>query len=180
MSGNTATVVAGLAGILVSIICSYVFYWLGGRDSHRQNSELMQEVAELRTLLSSFVQGIADRLPAAHALIKTAGGDKGVDPSVANLPKEATDIAMEELIRASLGALLNERGEVDMTRLLREVGGAVGPRHMAEAVAVLRRLRDQGVVSWGDAEDLSQVRTVRVHIIQRPDASAPPGSDDVG
>lgn len=76
--------------------------------------------------------------------------------------------AIEELVRASLGALVNERGEVDMSRLMQEVSLAAGSQGMSAAFEALRRLRSRGVVDWdGSDESLPQVGTLHVQPLRR-------------
>jgi hypothetical protein len=164
MGANTLTVVVGGVGVLCSAIFPYYFYWLGGRKAKAQNSEL-------RSLISLLVQQrISDRSPASSGAVQLDAPRSGVaPPSDALADSVLSDAALEELVRASLGALLNERGEVEMTRLLGEVGAVLGPSHMSDALSALRRLRAKGVVSWDDGDDdMSRVRTVRVVVVQRP------------
>jgi hypothetical protein len=177
LSSNTATVIAGIAGILGSVACSYIFYWLGGRSSRRQNADLVGQIEGLRRLLANFVQGISER-PSKNDVRRIAELTHGDATAAATITKSLDTLtsaaAVEELVRASLGALVNEKGEVDMSRVLREASHAVGPRRMPEVVRVLSRLRAQGVVSWDGGEpDPSQEQVIRVRPVQVPGPAAP-------
>lgn len=165
MSANSLTVIVGVLGIAVSAVLSYVFFWLGGRKSSAQNSEL-------RSLISILVERrIADqsRPSLDHAQSETTDQSHQLVVSRGSSDALLSDVALEELLRASLAALVDERGEVQMTRLLREVSAAVGSHHISDALNLLRRLRDQAVVSWeGSDDDLTKVSTVHVMLVERP------------
>lgn len=159
MNANTLTVIVGVAGI----VASYFLYMLGVRKAKVENDLLRQEIADTRSVLSEYV----------YARSKNSGKD-AVTQAAGPATEVVSDIAIEELIRASLGALVNERGEVDVTRLMREVAAVVRPSDIRDAQATLRRLRDQGVVWWdGGDDDLSGVRTLHVRVVQRSDDGDP-------
>jgi hypothetical protein len=73
---------------------------------------------------------------------------------------------LELLVRASLGMLLNERGEVSVERVLSEVGMSLRRPSRDAIVATLQSLRARCLVDWSGPDDLTGVEVVRV---------APPG-----
>jgi hypothetical protein len=157
MSANTLTVIVGIVGI----VASYFLYLIGARKARAENGLLRQEMADTRSVLANYV----------HARSKEAEEKPETHPA-RSVTGALSDAAIEELLRASLGALVNERGDVDVTRLMREVVGVVGPSHISDALATLRRLRDQGVVSWDGADDdPSAVRTLHVRVAQSSDGA---------
>lgn len=162
LSGNAAPLTLGVAGIVVSIACSWIFYCLGGRIARRQNVTLLKEINDLRRLLADYVHSMSERLGPADG--EPGEQEASSTGSAADAMSHAEpNAAVEELVRASLGALVNERGEVDMSRLMREVSLAIGPNGLSAAYDSLRLLRARGVVEW-DASDesLSDVRTIHV------------------
>jgi hypothetical protein len=152
MNANTLTVIVGIAGI----VASYLLYLVGARKARTENGRLHQEIADTRSVLASYV------------FARSNSSDKKAVTSPASSATDLLpDTAIEELLRASLGALVNERGDVDVTRLMREVAAVVGPSHIADALATIRRMRDQGVVWWdGGGDDLSGVRTLHVRVVR--------------
>jgi hypothetical protein len=152
---GAAPVTLGIAGIVVSVVCAWLFYWLGGRVGRRQNSALLKEISELRKLLAEYVQSMSERLDTTSLLY-----EGHIEPSSESLEPADTigrsepNVAIEELVRASLGALVNEKGEVEMSRLMREVSLAMGSQDPSVAFEVLRRLRPKGVVDWGTSDEL--------------------------
>jgi hypothetical protein len=160
VSGDALNLLLAAAGIISSAVLSVVFYRLGTRAADAQKAELLEELDGLRKMLANVVQRVAGRdaapvrAPGATGPPTTGGGValEGKDP----------DSAVELLVLASLGALLNERGEVSLPRLLREVGEALRRPSYQQVVAVLRRLRDEGSVDWDGATDLAGVEVVRV------------------
>lgn len=155
MSANILTLMVGIAGILAG----YYFYFLGTRKAKAENARLHRDIAETNKVLSNLLR------------VRSEYSNGGVvTPSTASTNAPISDVAVEELLRAFLGALVNERGDVDKTRLMREVGAVLGPGRITGAVDVLRRLRDQGVVSWDEnGDDLSRVRTLHVRVVQAPE-----------
>jgi len=172
MSGNATTIVVGIVGVGVSVIVAYVFYWIGEKSSgdqvrglRTQNGELLSSVDSVRRLLAVYVERMEQR---SSQLAPTSGtGAHGESLPTGfgggrHGPTEA-DSAVLELVRASLSVLQNERGEVDPSLLLDEVGRAVGPDRLPLAENELRRLRATGDVEWqGDDSDLCKVPILRV------------------
>ena len=184
MSANLLTLIVGIVGVLAS----YFFFWLGGRTTKGQNSELHNEIADLKSAISKseaetaevrsvnrhILERIDDGSIVSRNVVRPRRPDDNLELQTSSRNSLLSDVAVEELIRASLGALINERGDVDVARLRREVAAAVGPSYIASAMDVLRRMRDQGVVSWDGDDDLSQVRTLHLMV---PHATG--GGDDL-
>jgi hypothetical protein len=164
LSGNDLPITIGVAGIVVSIVCSWVFYWLGGRITRRQNESLLKEINDVRKLLAGYVQSMSERLGLTSHVQEKAAERSSAGIQTADAPGDAEpNAAVDELVRASLGALVNARGEVDMSRLMRELSFAMGQQGLAAALRVLQRLRSGGVVEWdGSDESLPLVRTLHV------------------
>jgi hypothetical protein len=163
MSGATAT----LVGILGAILISVIFYWLGTRSARGEKQHLLSEIGELRSLVSNLIQELPERLPSEDDIRKMIAGTGASEATVVNVARTletaTADAAVEALVRASLGALLNHRGEVSLPRLMQEVGHAMGKPRYLEVAEVLRRLREDGLVDWdGDNADLSGIQIVRV------------------
>lgn len=70
---------------------------------------------------------------------------------------------LEVVTQAALGALVNERGEVPVGRLLRDVASATGAASTKSVEEMLLRMRKDGAVDWaGEAGSLAGVRVLRV------------------
>ncbi len=159
MNENALTLTVGVAGILAAWWFPWWFYRSGLRKARAENASLHKEIAGAREVLQNFMQ----------VRSRDAGRDV-VESSASAASAPLSDAAVEELLRASLGALVNERGNVDMVRLKREVAAVVGASHLTDALAILRRLRDQGVVWWdNDADNLAQVPVLHVKVLRSTD-----------
>jgi hypothetical protein len=157
-------------GIVASVVIAFLTYLFGGRAaarqhreslraSHAENETLVGELRDLRNTFSSFVERTQGRLRANAAPVGRPSQITGdSDRSVANDP------AIAELVIAWLGALVNERGEVDMTRLLAEVSRALGSAHLKDVIDELRRLHSTGALEWDGPDDVATVQTVRVKL----------------
>jgi hypothetical protein len=163
LGSNAASIILGIAGIVASVVCAWLFYWLGGRIARRENGALLKEINELRKLLADYVQSMSERLGSMQREDgRVVASDEGSCATVA-VARAEPNAAIEGLVRASLGALVNERGEVDMSRLVREVSLATGPTGLSAAFEVLRQLRSRGVVEWDGSDDvLPQVHSIRL------------------
>lgn len=160
MSSDLLTIAVGVAGVLASVLCSAAAFRWGAQQADRQKTELLLRIHELQSMLSGLVRGIESGATAT-------GGPTVPWPSSSyrgsHISSEAEcSPATELLVRASLGALLDERGEVRLQRLLDEVASALGSPSQAGTIFALQRLRETGVVDWDGAADLSDVQVVRV------------------
>lgn len=156
MNGDVLTVTVGAAGVVASIICSSLAFRRGAQQADSQKAELLLEIQEVRGVLSSFARGVA-RLRTPLPIPGRAVGDRHI-PQVADPDDDAVDL----LVRASLGALLDERGEVRVQRLLDEVSSALGTPDHEVTVAALGRLRDVGSIDWDGDDDLMGVQVICV------------------
>ena len=93
-------------------------------------------------MLTTFARDVTAQSARASRSRTASLGEPNGDPMGA--PSEAIDL----LVRASLGALLDERGEVDVMRLLDEVCTALGAPDPAVAISALCRLRADGAIDW--------------------------------
>jgi hypothetical protein len=155
VTGEMLTIVLTVAGIGVGFATSLFFSVSAKREAQakhdavlQQNSSLHQKISILQNLLSSVVKSAVET-------------DIGVDqaPRSAQVSgKSSVDL----LVRASLGALLNEYGEVSVQRLLREVGHARPGVSPSSVLSSLEDLRETGMVSWA-GDDLRKAGVVVVH-----------------
>jgi hypothetical protein len=170
MSGNLLTVLVGVAGLAAAIQC----FRLGARQADRQHTELLaetarhksdlgqqnvelgREVREVRSILAAFLREGGTQ---SRGHMHSVSLDR-ISPVPRN--QDASGSAVDLLVRASLGALLNERGEVHLQRLLDEVCATLGAASLADTIFVLQRLRSEGVVDWDGAADLSDAQVIRV------------------
>lgn len=156
MDGGTLTVVVGVAGILFSLLFSVLFYRRGVRVSR-------EEKADLRRWISNMYHESAERFQAkreVRPILVQAGEDHSTIAD--HLGVDVSNSAAEALVRASLGALVNARGEVSLPRLIREVSQVSGAPKLPEVVEILGGLRAEGVIDWdGDLTDPSGPRTLR-------------------
>ena len=144
MSGNTLTVVSTLAGIAVGYMISLWFARAGRRDLQRSFAAQQVILVGLKQTLQS------SQLP------DTAAGDV-VTPLRSAEPTVATDV----LVRASLGALLNEHGEVSVPRLLQELDRDLPDAAQSSVLSSLEQLRKSGRVSW-QGDDVRKAGIIKV------------------
>lgn len=164
MSANALTIIVGVVGFLASVVSSGVFYRRGTRAAENQKAELLLALKQERNLLSRFVRSVAGQTAyaaLAEPRVQPVVADRSPSSAGAAGP-EASTSALELLVRASLGALLDERGRVQLARLFQEVGEALGTPHYEDTVQVLRQLRGTGAVDWDGPDDLHEVQEVRV------------------
>jgi hypothetical protein len=171
VSGNLLTIAIGIAGVTVSVLCSLVAFKLGVRqassqktefvdETNRQKAELSLEIHEVRSVLSTVVRSIESRT--MTTVDSTARRPSNVRQDNAGGVEAERSSTTELLVRASLGALLDERGEVRVQRLFEEVSSALGVSSSAGAISALQHLREAGVVDWDGSPDLFDVVIVRV------------------
>jgi hypothetical protein len=152
VSGNTLTVVLTLAGIVFGGVISWWFARAGKRDLQRSFRDLQGSFAAQQSLLVELRQTLqSSRLP------DTAAGNV-VPPLRSAEPTAATDA----LVRASLGALLNEHGEVSVPRLLQELARDLPAAAEPSVLSSLEELRKSGRVSW-QGDDVRKAGIIKVH-----------------
>jgi hypothetical protein len=166
MTGNVLTIVVGLIGVGASLVFSLVFYQAGKKTSAADRAMLLETIEGQRDILLGLriTQPVITQHEVQQALDSAGAGDgSAADVIASSLNTAASTAALDRLVRASLGALLNERGEVELARLLQDVDHAVGNSHVAEVLEVLRHMRAQGTITWqGSADNLTATDLVRV------------------
>jgi len=166
-----------MAGVLVSILCSAAAFKWGAQQTDRQKAELVAvtnrqkaalslELHEVRSMLSTFAHSVESGLatsngPVARRLSRPDRRGEGVRGEGLDTGTQYSPTT-ELLVRASLGALVDERGEVRLQRLLDEVATALGVPSQAATISAIQHLRDDGLVDWDGAADLSNVQSIRV------------------
>ena len=80
---------------------------------------------------------------------QTAGTSGGTEALALDAPSEGrkTDLALDLVVRARLGLLVDQNGKVSAARLIREVGRDT-QADVDTIVASLGRLREEGVITW--------------------------------
>jgi hypothetical protein len=170
MTGNVLTVAVGIAGVAASVVCSVGAFRWGTKQADRQKAELVDETnrqtAELsleidrvRRVLATFVRNVETSRTISRRGRRATRGDRAGGTSDVDVEPAGT---IELLARASLGALLDARGEVRVQRLLDETAATLGASSQAETIAALQHLREIGVVQWDGRTDLTDVQSVRV------------------
>jgi hypothetical protein len=137
------TVVLTLAGIAAGAVVSWWFARRSSRELQRSFAAQQRLLVELKTLQSS-------QLP------DTAAGDV-VTPLRSAEQTAATDM----LVRASLGALLDEHGEVSVPRLLQELARDLPDAAQPSVLSSLEELRKSGRVSW-EGDDVRKAKIIKV------------------
>jgi hypothetical protein len=135
------------------------------QDSSAEQARLLQEISTLRSLLASVAESAAKSvIPDIEQTLQSAElPDKVADEVTISLKSATSASALDVLVRASIGTLLNEHGEVSVPRLLREIAHAV-PDASPSAISVsLEELGHAGKVSWlGD--DVLKAGVIRVNL----------------
>ena len=150
MSGNTLTVVLTLAGIAAGAVVSWWFARRSSRELQRSNRDLQRSFDAQQSILAEIKQMQSSQLP------DTAAGDV-VTPLRSAEQTAATDM----LVRASLGALLNEHGEVSVPRLLQELARDLPAAAQPSVLSSLEELKKSGRVSW-DGDDVRKAGIIKV------------------
>lgn len=163
MSGNLLTIISSVAGIALGFLTSWWFARAGRVAAKSDRTDLLNEVSTLRDLLNGVVESIAgpDDPPRHHGV--SASRINASAPTIDLAGDKRAENKLDILVRASLGTLLDERGQVSPQRLLRQVGHALPGASFNEIAASLEGLRRSGKVSW-DGNDVRGAETIRVHI----------------
>ncbi len=177
MNGNTLTIVAAVAGIVVGILTTWLFTWSSMRDANKKQASLLTEISTLQektsTLqtMTSTLRGLLRDVEESVPEPITPQIEKAVQPAwypgrVANVetPPESTTSAsaLDVLVRASLGTLLDEHGEVSVPRLLRAVIQRLPDASPSLIFSTLEGLRKAGRVSW-PGDDVMKAGVIRIH-----------------
>ena len=160
MSGNTLTVVSTAAGIVVGFLTSWWFSRSSKRQAEANMSALQGLFSDVAESMTS--KPITTGVEVDQALRSARLPDK-VAGDVATSFRSATSAStIDVLVRASLGALLNEHGEVSVPRLLQKVAPALPDASLSSVVSSLKELREDGRVSWS-GDDVMKAGVIRVH-----------------
>lgn len=103
-------------------------------------------------------QGVATAAPRKTNVNRLAPRNSVAPDRAGCSPTDESAVSITNRVRQLLGQLTNERGEVDLRRLLE----CVEARQQLSAFEALQRLREEGGVSWEG--DLGQSSTVYVHL----------------
>ena len=160
VSGNTLTVVSTAAGIVVGFLTSWWFSRSSKRQAEANMSALQGLFSDVAESMTS--KPITTGVEVDQALRSARLPDK-VAGDVATSFRSATSAStIDVLVRASLGALLNEHGEVSVPRLLQKVAPALPDASLSSVVSSLKELREDGRVSWS-GDDVMKAGVIRVH-----------------
>lgn len=175
MSGNTLTIVSTVAGIVLAFATSWWFTRSGKRDANAKQESLLGEISTLQEEIStqqemtSTLQGLLSDVAESVAKPVTSHPGKALEPGfpghvdnvTAMSPQRATS-ALDVVVRASLGALLDEHGEVSVARLLRAVTVRLPDASPLLISSSLEQLRNAGRVSW-PGHDVMKAGVIRIH-----------------
>lgn len=160
MSGNMLTITSTVAGIVVGFVTSWWFTRSAKRASQEERASLHEEISILRGLLSSVAESVtAPGIPNAERLSAQPGQAPAPVVALSPAPTSTVDV----LVRASLGTLLNEHGEVSVPRLFRTVSHALPEESTSSIASSLEALRKAGKVSW-QGDDVRKASIIRVHV----------------
>jgi hypothetical protein len=164
VSGNTLTILAAVAGIVVGILTTWFFTWSSKRDSDEKQESLLKETSTLRGLFKDVEESIARSItPQVEKAAQPAGYPGQVGNLAEMSPESARSAsALDALVRASLGTLLDEHGEVRVPRLLRAVTERLPDASPSQIFSALERLRKAGRVSW-TGDDLMKADVIKIH-----------------
>jgi hypothetical protein len=166
VSSNTLTVVSTIAGIILGFLTSWWFTRSSKRSAEAERGILLNEISALRSLLASVAESVT------KPIVSNVGADQTQQSS--RVPNEVAEVVVASprpdesvspvdlVVRASLGALLNEHGEVSLARLLREVAHSLPDVSPSAVISSLEDLRKTGRVSWS-GDDVRKAGIIRVH-----------------
>jgi hypothetical protein len=154
------TVASALAGIIVGFLTSWWF-------SRSSKVILDKKILALQGLLSGVAESITTKSIVTDAELDQALQSARLSGKVAgdvvtSIRSAASASTVDVLVRARLGTLLNERGEVDVPRLLQEVTRALPDASLSSVLSSLEELRGTGRVSWS-GDDIRKAGVIRVH-----------------
>jgi len=157
VSGDALTIMVGAAGIVASALGSWASFRRGERSA-REQKKAFKELSE------TFKEYVAADIERARVAPVRSGSrsrsQTSAPPDQASSPSAPSPV--ERLVRASLGALVDERGDVQLPRLFGQVGSAMRSPHVSEICQTLQHLREAGSIDWEGPDDLNGVSIVRV------------------
>jgi hypothetical protein len=163
-NANDLTIVVGLIGVLASAALSYLFYALGRRS---EQAELSNQISTLQSALlaslgeasAKYRSESAGRQPAADVIAADHPGQAKVLKRAPQAEDLRADSEVTELVRGYLALLVNHKGEVEMSALLRQVSEALGARRGLIGSA-LSQLAAQNVISADPGQDIVNARII--------------------
>jgi hypothetical protein len=173
VNGNTLTIVAAVAGIVVGILTTWWFTWSSKRDGDAKQASLLGEISTLKEEISakeemtSTLQRDLSDVADSVAKLVTPHVEKGLQPAQypghgAHVETSTSPSALDVVIRASLGALLDEHGDVSVPRLLRTVTQRLPDASPSLIASALQALRQAGRLSW-QGDDVMKAGVIRIH-----------------
>jgi hypothetical protein len=154
MSGNDITIISAIGAVVVGAGISWWFARKGTRSAEYQTS-LIRGLSQ-RTLRESNDDNVLQPRDSTMSPDQAA-----LERSNRDSAHPISDSAIDSYVRAALGSLLDERGQVNSGRLLRETSQNVGFSNHLAVLESLKRLRAQGAVQW-DGQDLNGDATIQV------------------
>jgi len=132
--------------------------------SSTDQASLLKEISTLRGLLAGVAESAAKSVipDVEQALQSVQLPDKFADEIAISLKSATSEAALDVIILASIGTLLNEHGEVSIPRLLRDLAHRVPGASPSAISATLEELRQAGTVSWR-GDDVMKAGVIRVH-----------------
>ena len=152
MSGDTLAIVLAVAGVIVGGVISWWFTRASERDASNKQQKLIS------TLQGMFAD-VADSVKALQLAHVPGQVTKLLEAS----PRPATSTqAIDVVVRASLGALLDEHGEVSVPRLLRAVAQRLPDASPSLVSSSLQELRNAGKLSW-PGDDVMKADVIKIY-----------------
>lgn len=133
--------------------------------SSAEQARLLQEISTLRSLLASVAESAAKSvIPDIEQTLQSGEfPDKSTDEVTISLKSATSASALDVLVRASIGTLLNEHGEVSVPRLLRQIAHAAPDASLSAISVSLKELGHTGKVSW-IGNDVLKAGVIKVHL----------------
>jgi len=154
------TVVSTVAGIVVGFLTSWWFSRSSKRQAEANTSALQSLFSDVAESMTS--KPIITGVEVDQALRAARLPDKVAGDVATSLSSATSASTIDVLVRASLGALLNEHGEVSVPRLLQEVARALPDASLSSVLSSLEELRKAGRVSWS-GDDVRKAEVIKVH-----------------
>lgn len=162
MSANMLTIVSAVAGIVVGFVTSWWFSRSAKRASQKEQASLHEEISILRGLLSSVADSVTKPGIEEAGLLRAQPVGQPAAAATTSLSPAPTS-TVDVLVRASLGTLLNEHGEVSVPRLFRTVAHALPEESTSSISSSLEELRKAEKISW-EGDDVRKAGVIKVHV----------------
>jgi hypothetical protein len=163
-SANAITIISTVAGIAIGFLTAWWFARSSKRASDAEQARLLKEISTLRSLLASIAESVPNSvIPDVERTLESIRlPDRVAEAVLTSLKSNGSTSALDLLVRASIGALLNERGEVSIPRLFQAVAHRFPDAGPSAISSSLDDLRKAGKVSWlGD--DVMKAEVIRVN-----------------